>query len=98
MDDEATLTLWLSGGPLDGRTVRVDPKDAGKRIECAHDGDGAVALGRLSLPAVETARVWDLYEVDPEDDLRYRHVPDDVPPREPGDEWTWKGWGDWSDP
>lgn len=100
-DDEATLTLMLIGGPLDGRMVEVDPKDAALRIEAAPVGDGAVALGRLTLPSsVEAVREWELYERDPEDELRYRHVPDDLDdllPKKPGDEWTWRGWGDWSD-
>lgn len=99
-------TVTLAGGRCAGMTVDLDPKDAGLRIEAAVWGDGALALGRLTLPRLDELRGarWELYQRDRQDAATYRHVEDYCDqahmydPDDAGDRWVWPGWGDWSDP
>lgn len=103
---EGCVTLTFTGGPCDGLTADIDPKDAGLRIEVALWRDAAVVLGQpthTDLGQLQGAR-WELYERDREDPSAYRHVEDFqdrafmYDPSDAGDRWAWTGWGDWSDP
>jgi hypothetical protein len=107
MVKDDTLQISFSGGPCDGRKADIDPKDAGLRIEAAPWQDRAVVLAAATLPSLPELRgKWELYERDPGDDLRYRHVPDDEDflawmydhSNAGEDRWTWSGWGGWGDP
>lgn len=81
MPDERT-TISLVGGPCDGRTVEVDPKDASRTIVAAPYDDRAVALNAHTITDSDVMAAayghWERYVRTPDDPAIYAHVPDDL--------------------